>query len=187
MYEPSDDSRSDHTLIAALNAGDGSAFEPLYRRHRDWVVQLAARITGDEDLALDVLQETFLYLLRKFPGFKLTCQLRSFLYPAVRNLALAARRKAIRTQSDGTEPVDLDLPAPEPPVEPDADRERLAVALANLPEHQREVLLLRFVDGFRLQEIAAALGIPLGTVKSRLHLALAALRADARTREMFGR
>jgi RNA polymerase sigma-70 factor (ECF subfamily) len=186
LHESSDDSRSDGALVAALNAGDRSAFEPLYRRHRDWVVQLAARITGDEDLALDVLQETFLYVLRKFPGFKLTCQFRSFLYPAVRNLALAARCKATRTQSDGTEPADLDLPAPPPASEPDADRQRLAAALAGLPEHQREVLLLRFVDGLTLQEVAEALEIPLGTVKSRLHLALAALRADERTREMLG-
>jgi RNA polymerase sigma-70 factor (ECF subfamily) len=58
--------------------------------------------------------------------------------------------------------------------------------LANLPLKQREVLLLRFVDGFSLDEIADALEIPLGTVKSRLHTALNTLRDDPRTRELIG-
>ena len=56
-----------------------------------------------------------------------------------------------------------------------------------LPEAQREVLLMRFVDGLTLAEIAEALAIPLGTVKSRLHNALRALRDDPRVREYFER
>ena len=58
--------------------------------------------------------------------------------------------------------------------------------LANLPAQQREVLMLRFVDGFNLEEIANALEIPLGTVKSRLHNALKTLRDDPRTKELIG-
>src|ERR1043165_286425 len=100
---PGSDARSDAALVAAINGGDPGAFETLYYRHRDWVVNLAFRFTGDRDLALDVLQETFLYLLRKFPGFILTCQLRRFLYPAVRHLAIAARRKAGRFEPAETE------------------------------------------------------------------------------------
>jgi DNA-directed RNA polymerase specialized sigma24 family protein len=69
-----EDPRNDQELIAAANAGDATAFEVLYFRYRDWVVGLAFRFTGDRDLALDVLQETFLYFLRKFPGFNLTSQ-----------------------------------------------------------------------------------------------------------------
>ena len=96
MAAPVDDplksnSRSDQELIAAINNGDSGAFELLYYRHRDWVVSLAYRFTGDRELALDVLQETFLYFLRKFPGFILTAQLKTFLYPAVRNLSISAR------------------------------------------------------------------------------------------------
>lgn len=59
-----DDPRSDEQLIAAINAGDAAAFEALYRRYRDWVAGLALRFTGDHGLALDVLQETFMYLLQ---------------------------------------------------------------------------------------------------------------------------
>src|SRR5437773_11456375 len=75
-----EDPRSDQQLIAAINDGDADAFEVLYRRYRDWVANLAYRFTGDRELALDVLQETFLYFLRKFPGFILTAQLKTFLY-----------------------------------------------------------------------------------------------------------
>src|SRR5690348_6654700 len=88
------DARSDLELVAAINDGDAAAFEVLYLRYRDWVAGLAYRFTGDSDTALDVLQETFLYFLKKFPGFRLTANLKTFLYPAVRNLSIAARRKA---------------------------------------------------------------------------------------------
>ena len=177
-------SPGDAELVAAINQGSHAAFEILYRRHRDWTVNLAFRFTGDEALALDVMQETFLYLLRKFPGFELRAQLRTFLYPAVRNLSIAARRKAGRCQAgDAESEILVGLPAPEVSLAGDSD---LAAVLANLPLPHREVLLLRFVDGFSLEEIAAALGIPLGTVKSRLHNALKTLRDDPRTRELLG-
>lgn len=187
LQEKASDGRTDQDLVAAVNACDAEAFEVLYQRHRDWVVNLAFRFTGDRALALDVLQETFLYLLRKFPGFELTCQLRSFLYPAVRNLSIAARRKAGRCQSDGTE---LDeLAAPLPPIADSAAPgfEDLQLVLAGLPPAHREVLLLRFVDGLSLNEIAEAMALPLGTVKSRLHYALESLRVDPRTRQLFER
>lgn len=183
--EPGDtDSRSDQDLIDAVNHGDAGAFEALYRRHRDWAVTLAGRWTGDHSLALDVLQETFLYFLKRFPGFTLTCQLRSFLYPAVRNLAIAARRKALRVQSDdGDLPEDLEAPPPAPTGDP--ARDQLAAVVSGLPGTHREVLLLRFVDGLSLAEIAEALEIPLGTVKSRLHYALDVLRRDERTKKFY--
>jgi RNA polymerase sigma-70 factor (ECF subfamily) len=174
----------DAELIVAINEGSHAAFETLYRRHRDWTVTLAYRFTGDEALALDVLQETFLYLLRKFPGFELRASLRTFLYPAVRHLSIAARRKAGRCQAGDAEgEVLASLPAPETGVALDDD---LAAVLAILPLQQREVLLLRFRDGFSLEEIAEALAIPVGTVKSRLHNALKTLRNDPRTRELLG-
>src|SRR6266550_7884842 len=90
------DPRSDSELIAALNSGDLSAFDALYHRYRDWVVRLAARFSGNDADALDVLQEAFSYLLRKFPGFRLTSAMTTFLYPVVKHLALATRRKRLR-------------------------------------------------------------------------------------------
>lgn len=179
---PSPDPRTDLDLVAALNRGDASAFDALYARHRDWVVRLARRFAGNDADALDVLQETFAYLLRKFPGFALTASMTTFLYPVVKHLALAAKRKTMRLVSDdhalGTEPDRSTSDA-------DAARPELAAVLAALPETHREVLLLRFVDGLSLAEVGQALGIPLGTVKSRLHNALNVLRSDPRTKDYF--
>jgi len=173
---------TDQELIAAINGGDESAFELLYWRYRDWVVNLAYRFTGDAELALDVMQETFLYFVKKFPGFKLTAQLKTFLYPAVRNLSVAARRQKDRFHSSN-EPADLDeLPATAP--EQHAG-DLLKAVLSGLTGEHREILLLRFVDGLSLGELSAALQIPLGTVKSRLHNALEKLRQDPRTRNFF--
>ena len=176
------ETRTDLELIAAINAGDDAAFEALYFRYRDWVSALAWRFTGDHSAALDVLQETFLYLLRKFPGFRLTASLKTFLYPAVRNLSIAARRKAERYQASESQMAAWEnLPAP---INAYAGDE-LAAALSALSAEHREVLLLRFVDDLSLAEIAAATEVPLGTVKSRLHHALDALRNDERTKKFF--
>ncbi len=171
------------------NRGEADAFEALYLRYRDWVYRLAWRFTGNREDALDVLQETFAYLLGKFPGpagrqarFKLTAAMTTFLYPVVKHLAIATRNKNGRFSSD----VDLlcEFAAPESQA-PGGSRADLAAVLAGLPEDQREVVLMRFVDSMNLQEIATALDIPLGTVKSRLHNALNTLRDDRRMRDYF--
>lgn len=175
---------ADHTdfqLIDAANAGDASAFDALYLRHRDWVVSLAFRITCDRALALDVLQDTFLYLVRKFPGFVLTCQLKSFLYPVVKNLALTARLKAKRYESH--ESLFLELEAPTH--DDDSFGEALRHAIRTLPEAHREVLILRFMEEMTLAEIAEALDIPVGTAKSRLHHALDSLRSNPQTKSLL--
>jgi RNA polymerase sigma-70 factor, ECF subfamily len=179
--EMEQDARTDQELVALVNAGDASAFDALYLRYRDWVVNLAFRFTGDRDLALDVLQETFLYFLKKFPGFSLRARLQTFFYPAVRNLSITARRKAERLQGDPTflEEALAPVAASEDP------RAELCTLLADLSDDHREVLLLRFVDGLSLNEIADAMQIPLGTVKSRLHNALETLRKDERTKDFF--
>ncbi|MEO8605014.1 MAG: RNA polymerase sigma factor [bacterium] len=164
------DPTTDEALIARANRGEAQAFEALYYRHRDWVVRSAERWTGNADDALDVLQDAFAYLFGKFPGFALTAQLRTFLYPVVRNLALDRVRRR-RPEVDIDTLADT-LPAPTTDAS-SGDLERL---VATLPAAQREVLLLRYADDFSLPQIALALDIPLGTVKSRLHNALAALK-----------
>lgn len=166
------DNRTDADLVRAINGGDLDAFQVLYFRHRDWTMRLAMRFTGHHADALDVLQETFAYLARKFPGFELTAAMTTFLYPAVRNFSIAARRK--RTRSSGGDDC-LPLIA-EPDSAQHSSRSDLASRLRRLSDAHREILLMRFVDGMTQPEIAAALDLPLGTVKSRLHHALAAAR-----------
>lgn len=172
----------DLALVAAANQGEADAFEKLYFRHRDWVFKLAWRFTGNATDAQDVLQETFTYLLRKFPGFELTAAMTTFLYPVVKHLSLAAKEKGRRfnTQEDLPEPAADDfVPTP------DAARVELAEALAHLADNQREVLLMRFVDGLTLDEIALALELPAGTIKSRLYRVLQSLKDDPRMKKYF--
>ena len=173
---------SDQELIELANKGDPDAFELLYHRYRDWVYRLAWRFTGNRQDALDVLQETFTYLLGKYPGFELTAAMTTFLYPVVKHLSIAIRSRNRRFTSDEEVLAELAAPTSE---ETERAGPELAGVLAVLPDEQREVLLMRFVDGMRLQEIADALNIPLGTVKSRLHNALRTLRNDRRTRDYF--
>jgi RNA polymerase sigma-70 factor, ECF subfamily len=172
---------SDAELVQSINAGDDDdAFETLYRRYRDWVHRQAYRHTADHDAALDVVQDTFLYLVGKVPHLRLTASVKTFLYPVVKHLAQAARRKAGRFHSDADALAALPAASENP-----HNRADLVAALSVLPESHREVLLMRFADDMSLQEIAAALKIPLGTVKSRLHNSLQALRHDENLRDLF--
>lgn len=173
--------------MAICNRGDSAssaaAFEALYRRHRDYVLRVALRFAPDIDAALDVLQETFLHLLRRFPpggaGLELTARLTTLLYPMARNAAIDATRRAARL------PVDADVTPDDIAAEPEPQADELGKLLATLPAHQREALTLRFVDGLTLDEIAQALEIPLGTVKSRLHLGIARLRSSPALQDFF--
>ena len=183
---PPSDPRSDLDLIAALNAGDAAAFDALYYRYRDRVLRLAYRFTANHADAQDVLQETFAYLCKKFPGFRLTASMTTFLYPVVRNVSLEIHRKKRKTATTAASAELLDdLPgfAAAPPE--DQTRADLAAAMANLSPEHRQAVLLRFVDDLSMDEIAAATGVPVGTVKSRLHHAIAAMREDPRVRRYF--
>jgi RNA polymerase sigma-70 factor (ECF subfamily) len=180
------DALSDEALVEACNRGNGSesfeAFGALYRRHRDYVLRIALRYTDDRELSADALQDVFMWLLRQFPppgpGVTLTARLTTYLFPIAKNSTITLLRKARRVQRGELEPDDL----PAPPAQDDDDLERL---LAELPPARREILTLRFVDGLALDEIAVMLGIPLGTVKSRLHLAIRALREAPAARNFF--
>ncbi|MCL2647791.1 MAG: sigma-70 family RNA polymerase sigma factor [Phycisphaerales bacterium] len=186
MSKAADDQRSDGELVAAINAGDWTAFEVLYFRHRDWAYRLAWRFSGDEADAQDVVQEVFVYLARKFPGLQLTAGLTTLLYPAVKHTAITLRKKRQRMVGGG-ELGDLEMGGVgDKGTEGDGElREQLREVMRGLSEEHREVVLMRFVDEMSLDEIAAALGVPTGTVKSRLHHAVKGLRADSRVRRWF--
>ena len=172
------DHLSDAELVDLCNTGDRSdaveAFETLYARHKDYVLRVAFRYVGDADLALDVLQETFSYILKKCPppgeGLVLKAQLQTLLYVVAKNSAISILRKAGKSDAGGE--IDPDeLPAPGY-----RDSGDLAKLLQGLTPGQREIITLRFVDDQPLKDIAETLEIPLGTVKSRLHKAIEAMR-----------
>jgi RNA polymerase sigma-70 factor, ECF subfamily len=179
---PAPDSRSDQQLVTRCNQGDTAAFEIIYYRYRDWVIHLAARFTGDHTDALDVMQETFSYLLRKFPGFTLTSSLTTFLYPVVKNTAIRIRQKRRRTifsEALPENPAAIELGGA------DDGLGDLRVALSRLSDAHREVVLMRFVDDMSLEAIAKTLAIPIGTVKSRLHHAINGIRNDPQALRYF--
>ncbi len=178
-----DDPRTDDDLVRAINRGPPDAepaFAALYRRHKEWALRLARRLSPPHADPADIVQDSFITLLKQFPGFQLRGRLTTFLYPVIRHRALAATRKrrpaSLHDDTRAPPSADQALPAEFAP---------LRAAVADLPEPQREVLLMRLVDDMEVSEVAMALGIPTGTVKSRLHAALATLRADLRAREWF--
>lgn len=181
------DSRSDESLVQVCNQGDPraarAAFEALYVRHKDYVLRVALRFTPDIDLALDALQDTFVQLLRRFPptggGITLTARLTTLLYPIARNATITALRRT------GRFPVADDVAPDQLPARPEREDDDIGRLLAALPSGQREAITLRFVDGMSIREIAEALSIPEGTVKSRLHQGIARLRASSVLKEFF--
>ena len=191
MARPHDpaNARTDEALVEAVNRGDVEAFGVLYERHKLYCLRLARRYTSSETEAQDIVQETFAWFLTRFPGFELQAKLTTFLFPVVRNTALSRRRKGRREHAMGDGlPDRADAGAP-PAVgveRAEAPREAVERVIAKLPEHQREVLLLRFADDLPLAKIATLLEIPVGTVKSRLHLGIAALCDDPATARFFG-
>jgi RNA polymerase sigma-70 factor (ECF subfamily) len=176
---PSDSQASDQSLVDAAARGDHAAFEALYRRHRDRVAGLAWSLTRDHDLSMDVLQETFAYLVRRLPTLRLSGRLTTFLYPAVKHIVIDMHRRRGRETASGETGAIAEAPqaGADKPAPPDA-HEALRRRVDALPDGQREVVVMRFAAGMSLEEIATALGVPLGTVKSRLHHALARLGAD---------
>jgi len=159
-------SMTDGELVRKFRDGDDRALAELYERHHAWIASLAARFCGDADAALDVLQDTFAYLVRRRADLELRAAMRSFLYPVVKHLALN-RKRAEPNVSSG---LVRDIPAPSVPPGGVED------LLAGLSDVQQEVVRMRYTDGLDLQAIADALEVPLGTVKSRLHSALEILR-----------
>ena len=177
---PDDD--GDLDLVQRANAGDASAFEALYDRYRDWILRSARVVTANDDLAADVLQEVIVYWLKLFPGFVLQGKVTSFLYPCVRHIALEALRKRGRSMSlDGCDAERLSFADSGSMIQEEA----LQRAVAALPLEQREVLHLAVTEGLAMAEIARALEVPVGTVKSRLHHALAKLRHNELLRSSF--
>jgi RNA polymerase sigma-70 factor (ECF subfamily) len=176
--------KTDEELIEEINGGDEGAFEVLYRRYRDWVYGLAYRFTGSDGEALDVAQETFMYFLKKFPGFVLRAKMTTFLYPAVKNFSITAGKKRRRFKFVSTEAAfSSEVAKSDDPR--GLQKEELRAAINVLPENQREVVLLRFVDGLSLAEISEVMKVPDSTAKSWLYKALKKLKSNGEVRKYF--
>jgi RNA polymerase sigma-70 factor (ECF subfamily) len=175
-------SQPDAALLARIRAGDDRALGAVYDQHAPLVFGLARRVTRDLHLAQDITQEVFTYLWELPDRVDLTRgSLRSYLAVvahrrAVDEVRRSERRGRLETANAPTEAAE----GPEPDVVEAAaqtwTKGRLAAVLAQLPEEQRAAISLAYYEGQTYTQVARTLGIPEGTAKSRLRLALARLR-----------
>lgn len=159
----------DAMLVARARRGDRAAFEQLYRTHVGRVNAVCTRLVGNPHAGEDLAQEAFVQAWRKLGAFRGDAAFGTWLYRIAANAALGHLR---RTRSwgaqDELEDEDPRLPAqPGPGPEP-IDLER---AIAALPARARAVLVLYDIEGLDHAEIAAAMGIAIGTSKAQLHRA----------------
>jgi RNA polymerase sigma-70 factor (ECF subfamily) len=172
--------------VARVAGGDAVALRELYDRYGRVVYSFAYRLTSDATLSEECVQDVFLALWRRAADFDPTrAKLTTWLFVVARNRAIElGRQKARRPElRDELEPVGLS-PDPADLVAVADQAQRLAEAVAELPEEQLEVLRLSYFDGLSHAEIAEVIGAPLGTVKGRVRLALQRLRSLSDTYDL---
>lgn len=166
------DDREEAAWLARAKAGDEAAYHWLLTRYRARVVRLAAHVLRREGEAEDVAQEAFLRAFRRLPSFRGEGRFSAWLFRIVVRLCLDRQRSAHWTAEVSEETA--------PPVIASSDdsdtRLMVSALLDQLSPPMRAALVLREMEGLDYDEIALALGIPVGTVRSRLHTARAQFR-----------
>ena len=172
----------DSALVRKCLAGDKAAFEPLVERYHRPLFNLAARLLGSRDEALDSTQNAFVKAYENLDSFDQGQRFFSWIYQILRNECL----NVLRSRRPSS-PLPEDMAAQGSPSDAlDEEQRRAAVqtALMALPDEQREVVLLRHFTELSYDEIAASTGVPVKTVKSRLYSArqrLATLLSNERS------
>ncbi|HSO24753.1 MAG TPA: sigma-70 family RNA polymerase sigma factor [Chondromyces sp.] len=169
------------SLVARAAAGDVGAFEELYRDHVGRSYALCLRMTGDAQLAEELVQESFVRAWQKLRSFRGESAFSTWLHRVTVNVVLAHLRGAGRREvgDGGAAAEDLaEPPAPTPNPAAAIDLER---AIGTLPDGLRAVFVLHDVEGFKHREISRLTGIAVGTSKAQLHRARRLLRKALRT------
>ena len=185
--------RSDRELMVAFQEGDPEAFARIYDRHARMLLNFFYKMCYDRALAEDLTQETFLRLIRHRERYRPQATFRTYLFTVARNLLIDRHRsrkaapKSVsadrRISEDGATVGDLLEAQERDSVEVLAEREagaEVRTALEKLPDAQREVFVLAVDRGLKYREIAEVLGVPEGTVKSRMNAATTRLRGMLR-------
>lgn len=183
---------SDEELLTLFRKGQTEAFGALVRRYEREMYGYLRRYLGDNNLADDVFQNTFLQLYVKSGKYEEGRPVRPWLYTIATHQAIDALRRNGRHQAlsldqkrdeaaDGevhslVELLEARGPTPLDQVQGDERRERVRTSVEKLPEFLRQVVILAYYQGLKYREIADILAIPVGTVKSRLHAALVKLQ-----------
>jgi len=183
-------SDDDREAVRRVQAGDTEAFEPLVEKYKRKVFRLAYQVLRDQEEALDIAQEAFVKAFRALPTFKGDSAFYTWLFRITMNVALDRKRqRSTRAKSLGAEDVPPEEwertatstdPDPEDVASGVERRERIRKGLDSLSEHHRAIIILSDIEGLQYREIAEVLGIPMGTVMSRLH------HARKRLREVLG-
>ena len=169
-------SLSDQDLIVGTLAGDGEAFGGLVERYERAVYNLTLRMLYDAEDAKDATQEAFFKAYRSLRTFKLGAKFSTWILAIAYNASLD--RLAKRKRDSGIELPDRADPGPGPAEEAEREDEarRLRRSIDTLPEKYRAVITLYHLQGLQYDEIAAILGLPMGTVKTHLFRAKELLR-----------
>jgi RNA polymerase sigma factor (sigma-70 family) len=171
---------SDEALVALVARGDENALGELYDRIGRIAFGLAVRILRDEQLAEDAVQEGFLAVWRSAAGFRADrAKARTWILTLVHRRAVDLVRREERRRAEPLSDDAASVPSGQPTDEAAwlrFERERVQAALRQLPDVQREAIELAYYGGFSQSELAERLGVPLGTIKSRMFAGLARLR-----------
>ena len=183
---------SDGALVSQARSGDAAAFDALILRHQDRVYNMAYRMLGNREDALDLSQEVFLTVFRSLGRFEAKARFSTWLYRVTVNRCRDELRRrgsvkhtrphSLDVVRDGESPREIASNVPPPPEEAVGRemRQRVEEAIADLPGDAREVLVLRDREDLSYEEIAEILEIPLGTVRSRLNRARTLLKDELR-------
>lgn len=183
-------SGDERELIERARNGDLDAFDSLIRRYEDQVYSVAYRLVGNEDDAADVAQEVFIACFRHLKKYRGDSKLSTWLHRITVNTAKNLWSRQKRQRQDRTQPLESTDPQESAPIDripdPGPNPRRLAESgeiveilegkLLELEPEFREVIILRFIEGFSYEEIAEVTEEPLGTIKSRIFRARRALR-----------
>jgi RNA polymerase sigma-70 factor (ECF subfamily) len=172
------------TLVDRARKGDEEAFGALVRMVGDRCIFIAHRILRDSDLAEDAVQATLVQVWRELPGLRDPDRFEAWIHRILVNACYAEARRNRRFAANVVL-LEMDEPAAGDGYLNVHDRDQLDRGFRRLPPEQRAILVFRYALGLTVPEVAEHLGIPLGTAKSRLSYATAAIRAaleaDART------
>ena len=189
------DARPEAALVQAAAGGDAAAFEALVRPHLGMLFRVIDRILGNEAESQDALQDALLTLHRELPGFHGASKFSTWAYRVCVNQALMARRKRIRRREEAVEDFQPQFDDSGHHMEQDRIlawseaaealdrveaaevRQRVRAALDRLSDDQRAAFVLKDLEGWDTDEIAAKLGISKDLVRQRLHRARLALRS----------
>ena len=159
----------DAALIEQYLAGDVAAFDSLMRAHEDRVFSICLRMLRDREAALDAVQETFITVFRKADRFAGRSAFSTWLYRVAVNtcydVGRRTRRKSTDALPEGFDPAD---PASVDGYDSANIRPDIEAALADLPDKFRAEVVLADLEGLALETVAEAIGVPIGTVKSRV-------------------